>query len=80
MPDAQAQLATIVSAVQLAQSVEHEHCNLPHHQTICDTVRTAGYDAEAAYTTANIERTALAINEARLKTIHYTVIVMELVK
>jgi hypothetical protein len=77
-PDAQGQMASLASAYALARSVEAVHCQaMP---PVCYQVRRMGYQAEAAYTTANGERTKSAIYEARLKMIAYSTAAQELLK
>ncbi len=68
VPDAQLQLQVIAAEYIKARMLEQEHCP-PAPQ--CEQVRRAGYDAESAYVTANGERTAQTINDARTKIAAY---------
>jgi hypothetical protein len=78
VPDAQGQLATIATTIDLARAVETAACrDVDTHA--CDATRTADYDAGAAFTTANTERTAATIDEARRKAIAFSVTAKELV-
>lgn len=63
-PDAQMQLQAIAADYVNARLLEEEFCQ---QSPKCEAVRTAGYQAEGAYVTAQGQRTASAINDARAK-------------
>jgi hypothetical protein len=61
-PDAGKQLEQIATDYRTAHAVEGIYCPA---KPACGDVRRAGYDAEAAYTTANTQRTSVALLKAR---------------
>jgi hypothetical protein len=65
VPDAQAQLSRLANEYAAAHVIELDRCWVVTPQ--CEKVRAAGYAAEGAYVTANSERTASSLNEARDK-------------
>lgn len=78
VPDAQSQLADLGARYSVAHAIELANCNPPRvgaicgddcrpvtNEPLCESVRRAGYDAEAAYVTANAERTAPTLAAAR---------------
>jgi hypothetical protein len=69
--EAQAQIASLKSSYDLAHKTEQRFCTMEHLPQPCIAARTAGRNYEAAYTTAQGERTAAAIHEAELKMISY---------
>jgi hypothetical protein len=70
-PEAQSQMSALASSYALAHKTEQRFCTVEHLPQVCIAARTAGRNYEAAYTTAQGERTAAVIHEAELKMIAY---------
>lgn len=78
VPEAQSQISVLQTSYELARAIETANCAVSDPAPKCDSVRTAGYKASAAITTANGDRTQDSITEANRKIIGYMTAAKEL--